>query len=191
MSRIKVTDVMLDLETLGVSSNAAVVAIGAVAMNLNQLLVLDEKFYITINLESAMANGGVVDASTILWWMGQSAEAREATFPQPPYAANQLDIRAALHEFSGWLGLLDRENKHIGIWGDGAAFDNVILANAYVNCGLKPPWGYASNRCFRTMKSLYPDVPWGVNDLPHHALADATNQAVHLVDILKRSAYGY
>ena len=54
-------DVMLDLETMGNGPHAAIIAIGAVKFD-TQAQEIGEKFYTVIDLESAVAHGGVMDA---------------------------------------------------------------------------------------------------------------------------------
>ena len=72
---MKYENVMIDLETMGVNNNAAIIAIGAVAFDFEGNL--GYHFYQTITLQSSVENGGIMDASTVLWWMRQSDEARK------------------------------------------------------------------------------------------------------------------
>lgn len=174
-------DIMLDLETMGTGSNAAIVAIGAVAcFNITKVKPYYRNFYCSVELESSMEAGGKIEASTILWWMQQSHEARAALTDD-----TQRTIREALRMFSEWLAEVSY-NKEVAMWGNGSDFDNVILANAYRNSGMSLPWSFGKNRCFRTMKNLSkhiaaPEVP---NVVKHHALGDAIAQMAHLRDIL-------
>lgn len=166
---------MLDLETMGKSANAAIIAIGAVQFE-NDLVF--EKFYQIIDLASAVDAGGVIDAETVLWWLQQSDEAR-AEFNKD----NKLSIVQALREFQKWCAGLGPK-KDLKIWGNGAAFDNVILKSAYDRLEMITPWHYWNDRCYRTIKSLYPNIPMQGNGTKHNALNDAENQAVHLMKLL-------
>lgn len=167
------TDVMLDLETMGTSANAAIVAIGAVEFDIERTFI-GRKFYAVVNLQSAIENGGVVDGDTIRWWLGQSDEARAAI------RVGDEHINVALIQFSGWL---DPEAR---VWGNGAAFDNVILASAYRRSQIELPWKFWNDRCYRTIKSLHGDVPIERIGTHHNALDDAETQANHLMRILAR-----
>jgi exodeoxyribonuclease VIII len=70
-----VIDVMVDLETMGTSHTAPIIAIGAVVFG-NNATHDNEEFYETISLQSAVDSGAVIQPSTVLWWMQQSDEAR-------------------------------------------------------------------------------------------------------------------
>lgn len=171
--------IMLDLETMGTGRNAAIVAIGAVEFELTKTGgQLGDSFYQCISLESSMAAGGQVDASTVLWWLKQSDAAR-AMFAQP-----SLHHGEALGEFSAWMFNCG-DPKNLRVWGNGASFDNVILASAYRRAGLKLPWNSFNDRCYRTVKSMHPGAPAIQRTGTHHnALDDAVNQANHLIAML-------
>ncbi len=71
------------------------------------------------------------------------------------------------------------------MWGCGSDFDNVVLANAYTMCGLKAPWNFWNNRCYRTIKARYPEVEFERVGVYHRAVDDARSQALHLMKIEK------
>ena len=166
------TDVMLDLETMGTGPDAAIVAIGAVQMDIERGTVGDT-FCATICLRSAVAAGGVMDADTVLWWLRQTGAARQAL------DRDALPIEHALAEFARWLPPKAR------VWGNGADFDNVILARAYHRLGLAQPWGTYSNRCYRTLKAQRRNIEIVRTGTHHHALDDAVSQAQHLLAIME------
>ena len=70
------TEIMLDLETMGLGPDAAIVAIGAVAFDTSTLAIDPCKFFVAVDLESSVRSGGVMDASTVMWWMQQDEVAR-------------------------------------------------------------------------------------------------------------------
>jgi exodeoxyribonuclease VIII len=166
--------VMLDLETLGSGPNAAIIAIGAVRFD-PDLQCIGETFYRVIDLESATQAGGQIDASTALWWLKQTDAAR-AAISQPG-----VPIAEALNDFAGWL---NASKDGPLIWGNGAAFDNVILASAYKRLHNKNPWPHWNDRCYRTLKNLRPEIKLERIGTDHHALDDAMNQARHAITIL-------
>lgn len=168
-------NVMLDLETMGNGPLAAIVAIGAVEFDPDGG-VIGRKFYEVVNLESAVRSGGVMDASTVLWWLQQSDAARSA------FARPGAELPAALQRFAGWL------DPDARVWGNGAAFDNVILASAYRGLSLQVPWKFWNDRCYRTLKSLHPEVEVVRRGTHHNAVDDAESQAVHLMKILRKQA---
>ena len=158
--------IMLDLETLSTRSDAAIVAIGARTMFTKQA----RSFYRPITLNSAVRNGHV-DGDTLAWWFRQSDQARELFND-----AAAVPLPIALSDFSSWLAV----NEEVYVWGNGAAFDNVVLSNAYQKMMLHKPWSFRNDRCYRTIKSLYPDVEMVSTGVKHNALNDATSQAMHL-----------
>ena len=116
-------DVMLDLETMGNGPRAAIVAIGAVEFD-PETGTVGERFYQAVDLATAVSMGGEMDASTVLWWMQQGDEARAA------FAKGGAHLSKALMDFSTWLHERGAPDD-VRVWGNGAAFDNVILASAY------------------------------------------------------------
>lgn len=164
---------MLDLETMGIATNAAIIAIGAVLFDRDQVYET-RAFYEVVNLESATKHGGSVSPSTILWWMQQSAAARGAITEH-----QGLPLPDALNRFSEWLP------QGSWLWGNGADFDNIILAHAFNACEILRPWSFRDNRCYRTLAALHPHIPQSnVNPIQHHAKEDAIYQARHARQIL-------
>lgn len=170
-------DVMIDLETMGNGPSAAIIAIGAVSFDIKEQK-LGAEFYCKISLESSVKAGGVMDASTVLWWLQQSEEAR-AEFKE-----KGAQIHDALHDFQLWMDSLHIDIKERKVWGNGATFDNVILRSAYNNCSMKTPWEYFGDRCYRTVKNMYPHIKMERTGTHHNALDDAKSQAVHLMAML-------
>jgi hypothetical protein len=171
-------DVMLDLETMGNGPNAAIVAVGAIEFDA-ATNTLGQRFYRGVNLETAVAEGGVIDASTVMWWLRQSDEARK------DICGDGLPLRQVLAEFSEWLASL---GEGVKVWGNGAAFDNVILAQAYRRAGMPVPWPHWNDRCYRTVKAMRPDVKMERTGTHHNAIDDATSQATHLMALLTANA---
>ncbi len=172
-------DIMIDLETMGQGPNAAIIALGAVEFDIEKSS-LGRDFYEVVDLQSSIASGGVADASTILWWMKQSDEARKE------FARIGDTLPDVLYDFSMWL-FEAAERSKLCIWGNGATFDNVILSSAYRNAELEQPWMYYGDRCYRTIKNLHPDIKMERQGTYHNALDDAKSQAVHLIAMLNPS----
>lgn len=175
-------DVMIDLETMGNSANAAIVSIGAVFFD-PETKQLGKKFYERVSLRSSHEIGLSIEPDTTLWWMEQPDAARiELTLPG-------MHIEDALIDFSElFLGekTTGKNTQNIRIWGNGAAFDNVILSNAYKKAKIKQPWEFWNDRCYRTMKAMNRDVPFVRTGVAHNALDDAISQANHLMAILDK-----
>ena len=164
--------VMIDLETMGTRPTAPIIAIGAVRFDRTGIT---DKFYMNIDLESAVDIGlAVVDPKTVKWWMTQSDAARSVL------QEDAKGITTALLAFQEWLG---PEAGCEGVWGNGVGFDNVLLSEAYQRLGLTVPWPFWADRCYRTMKNLYPQIELERVGTHHNALDDAASQAAHLIRI--------
>ena len=172
---------MVDLETMGSGPTAAIVSIGCVPFDRESLIVLQDEFYTVVDLESSLKAGLTAESSTILWWMTQSEEARTELFSR-----RRAQLYEALSALRYWMaGLVPAKNDR-KVWGNGAAFDNVILSSAYKAAGLETPWNFWNDRCFRTMKNEFADVPLPDRaGLHHKAVDDARYQAECLVEILR------
>jgi hypothetical protein len=194
-------EIMLDLETMGSQSpNSAIVAIGAVKMDMDVLkmermppeagdhiapqdLFVVSEFYAVLNLDDCIKRGGAVEGDTVMWWLKQSDEARAALWSPAHHK-----VEDALNAYDAWVGA---PTPH---WGNGSDFDNVLLKSMYRRAKRNPPWRYHQSRCFRTLKNLLPkeelnkieaDQPQG-KWTAHNALHDAYRQAYTLFSIARQ-----
>lgn len=174
--------VMLDLETMGNSSTAAIVAIGAVVFNEEGFPTPAREFYATVDLESSVREGMSVDASTVYWWLQQSEEARKALL-----APDKYSLPSALGAFARFIRECPEytKDREVCVWGNGATFDNVILSNAYKLCEMQRPWSYQGDRCYRTVRNLAPRITVESVGVAHNALDDAKYQANVLIAIAR------
>lgn len=173
-------DVMIDLETMGTQPDAAIVAIGAVEFDA-QAGVLGGSRYWRVDLASSVAGGGTIDPGTVLWWMQQEDDARCEV-----WSMLRVTLLKALDELAAWLG--DRpDTNRLCVWGNGAAFDNVILRGAYTRLGRVAPWAWRNDRCYRTLCKLLPHVDGPPREsMDHHAQSDALHQARHAIMLLSQ-----
>lgn len=178
--------IMLDLETLGTKPDAAIISVGMVASKrgLGKEPEILESLDIAIDLDSALASGGIIDAATLMWWMQHEQETARAAYlgyqESHSMAAALVMITKFIHNYAtGTRAPL--------IWGNGSDFDNVVLRNAFDRSGLIVPWNFRQNRCFRTLKNMRPEFMelepefLGVR---HNALDDAMHQTKWLHSIL-------
>lgn len=169
--------VMLDLETLSTRPNAAIIAIGAVAFDPAEERVLTH-FHAGISPRSA-ASYGAMDIDTICWWMQQSDAAGDE------WNGARTSIEA-LCSFRRWLEATEHTFGLLqGVWGNGAAFDNVVLAHAFEAPFGGAPWSHKQDRCYRTLRALFPHIEEPPFEGERHtALADAMHQAKHCMRLL-------
>lgn len=183
---MKQIHIVLDLETMGITQDAAIIEIGMVIFNhtgLDGTANVLEQWSSAIRLESSMKYGGTVDAPTINWWMHTDrTEARDTLL-----VGSQMSLPSALNEIATKILDYSHFDPKPLIWGNGVNFDNAILKSAYERLDVKVPWGVRQDADFRTLKLLYKDVvpePVFVGT-PHIALDDARHEAVWLSQILK------
>ena len=163
--------VMLDLETMSVRSNAAIASIGAVKFEVGTGII--DQFYRTVDLRTCKAVGLHIDPETVEWWNKQSKEARQALLK------DNVSLNQALDDFTEWFG-----RSSLPTWGNGAGFDNVIMENAYQAVGSKRPWRPWEDRCYRTIKNIIQVPADERQGVYHNALDDALHQTRHLLKIL-------
>ena len=175
--------IMLDLETLDTTSSAVVLSIGAVAFD-PYTNALGDKFYVemTEDIAAQQARGRTISGDTVRWWMQQDVQAKRV-FSESIDGVDRANTFEALSRFG--LFVAANGDRDVEMWGNGADFDNAILGSLFDSFGLRKPWSYSRNRCYRTMKNLgigprRPQVREGVH---HNALDDAVTQAAHLQEI--------
>ena len=66
----------------------------------------------------------------------------------------------------------------------------IVAIGAYRACGMPQPWPFWNNRCFRTVKNIFSQVPAPRHGIAHHALDDAERQARHLIAIHHHATQG-
>lgn len=169
--------VMVDLETMSTDSNASIISIGAVKfwLNVKQTeFTPDQLFYTAVSLASSHEAGLHIKADTVMWWLSQEPEARNAF-------KNPVSLASALNAFSRFVNI-----KETFIFGNGAAYDNVVLHNAYKAINLKYPVSYKYDVCYRTLCKLSDSPIPAFEGTKHNALDDAKMQTRHLMEILEK-----
>jgi len=169
------TDIMIDLETLATSTDAAILTIGAVKFDpfgseLKEPAM--ESFYVKVDLDSCDRIGLVTNDDTIAWWASQSKEAQEAAFDPE----GRIQIEDAFQQLYKFCWGAKR------VWSNGSVFDIVICENVFKRINKAIPWQYWQVRDVRTAFDL------GINPqrppvTAHHALEDAWNQAVGIQNV--------
>lgn len=162
--------IMLDLETVDTRPTAAILSIGAVYFDENG--AMHRRYYQAVDVDSCTALGLTSSPSTLEWW-GRQNEAARQVFTDP----SKVYLIPALFAFAEFV------EPGAKVWGNGAAFDNAILANAYAAAGLALPWKFYNDRCYRTVSAFNP-VERVQKGTHHNALDDAISQADHLAGYL-------
>ena len=178
--KTKPTRICVDLETLGTRPGSIIISIGATKFDENG--PYGEPFYMRIDMQSCVDAGMLIDVDTVKWWMKQSDEAR-AEFQKESH-----ELTYVLQAFGEWCDNADAKERdncncaNIELWGNGANFDNSLLKAAYDKVGLEAPWKFWNDRCYRTLKAMYPHIKMPARTGTHHnALDDAISQVNHLI----------
>jgi hypothetical protein len=167
-------DVMLDFETFGNGENKCLSQVGAVYFDSSTGL-LGEEFFMNIDAESHVKRGGIIDASTVYWWLAQSDEARKSILADP-----RIDVVEAMTALNDFLAPAAR------IWSH-ATFDFVTLTETLRKLGIKPKFSYRAGLDLRTLSYLAGiTVDKTAREGVHHnGLDDAKHQVKYAVEALK------
>lgn len=163
--------VMLDLETLGTRPGDTILSIGAVQFDEEGL---GATFYRTISIQSSKDLGFKAQKSTIEWWDKQDPDVKAEAF------GGVVGIENVLTEFNIWLP------QEARVWGNGANFDNVLLAAAYRITKQEAPWKFWNDRCYRTFSAHFLTERVERTGKHHNALDDAKTQAERLIHMAKK-----
>jgi len=160
-------NIMLDMETMGHHSDAAIVSIGAVKFDL-ETGKTGEEFYRDISLKSCTELGLTIDAETVMWWLKQNYNARKKIVE-----GHNIAILKALQEFQEFC-----DSKNFKIWANSPSFDCVILRNAYNKAKMFAPWQFWNERDVRTLAALKPQILANFPDVgvAHNAIDDCKYQ---------------
>lgn len=174
---MKNTNVMIDLETLGTTSRAPIISIGAVLFSFDTphdepILPTNQTFYRRINWDSAMEDRRV-DADTIKWWMQQDDKAKEEVLLDA-----DTEIADVLWELHDWMP------EDIRAWGNGASFDISMLEDMYYQLKYDDllPWKHWNVRDMRTLVWMAEELTGAskkdieFDGVEHNALHDAIHQ---------------
>ena len=175
------THLMVDVESMGKKPDAPIVSIGAVFFDPASGQTGPE-FYKVISLESAMEWGGVPDASTIIFWLKATPEARSEIVMD-----DAIPLDDALLQFKDFIAENAANGKDsVQVWGNGASFDNILLKDSYDRTGIPCPWKHWNNRDVRTIVELGKAVGYTpryeipFEGEPHKAISDARHQVKYV-----------
>jgi len=165
---------MVDLETLATTPNAAILTIGAVTFDPNSTKIYNE-FYRRVELESLDALDTYIDDATLEWWSKQDQAAQDEAFDPE----GREPIRNVLDDFYKFCLGSSR------FWSHGAAFDIVILEYYFRKINKPFPWNFWDVRDTRTIFDLGmdPEMPQANK---HNALEDAKRQAIGVQNMMRK-----
>lgn len=170
--------IMIDLETLSVRPDAAIIQIGAVLFEpVHGGKILNDQPF---NQYVAIQDGtGSIDHDTLVWWLRQP---NAKTLADGLENANPLaTVLENFIEFPQQIPGLSWETIG-GVWAKPSTFDLAVLSSAFSKFGEEPPWEHWKTRCAKTVFELVGGTPkvdeTGLQS--HDALDDAVKQAMQL-----------
>lgn len=170
-------DIMIDLETLGLTHNAKLLSIGACCFDITILSTREElakdAFYVNVDTRSYAQVDGLFSetASTLKFWKEQPQEAKQVL------EADKLSFHEAVQYFLSW-----RPRRPMSVWANSPSFDLEILKyHARVIGSTSLLWDFREERDFRTLKAMHTAkfgaVAQNTQGIKHYALDDTVNQA--------------
>jgi len=167
--------VMIDLETMGLTPDSAIVSIGAVLFDPRYNIAEAGTFYRELDWES---QGRKIDRETLTWWEGQSSEARAALGGLDDLGEVLTDLAARLP-------------KDARVWANGPSFDIAMLEHAYRQHHIEVPWKHYNVRDCRTVLDMFENSRGGLNrslatKVTHNALNDAKLQSSHITEMWRK-----
>lgn len=186
----KMQDAMIDLESIGVETDAALTQISAVQFNpfTGQM---GSEFNRVIDLKSSLDAGLSISAGSIKFWLTHPSVTQEArdvvmskTGDQEP-ALPEDSLSSVLADFKKWI----KENDIRYIHGNGSASDNVWVRSAYKAIEMEPAFTFRDDICFRSLKTMAKRTGWKDEvefiGVVHNGIDDAKHQVHVLSSILE------
>jgi hypothetical protein len=170
------SDIMIDIETLGTRPGCVILTLGAVKFNPFSLDAPGPGLYVRPDVDEQIAKGREVQEDTMLWWMQQAEDVREEALGE--------DARITVEEMYRQLNrfLVGSNN----IWCQGPAFDMVIIENLYRQYGWPTPWQFWQIRDSRTLFGVHGDPRVKGKVGLHNALEDCVSQATAVQQVYNK-----
>lgn len=172
-------NIMIDLETLGLKQDAAIISIGAAKFNIETGEIL-KIYHANIKWESSLKYGNA-EPNTVAWWQEQTGPAKEA-LTKPA----QEEMTLVIANFISWMGM------DPVVWGNGACFDIAKLEHYFEKVGEPHPWNFKNTRDVRTIDYLGKNIfNYGLSNrefvgVKHHPVDDAVNTAKYVSEIYQQ-----
>ena len=170
-------NIMMDIETLDTRHTALVLSIGLARFDKTGV---KSAMYFVMQHEDQEEMGRTISEATVAWWNKQSDTAKQVI---TDCRENPIETHHSLLLVKDWMGVDPI------VWGNGADFDNAIVASLYHDFETEVPWKHWNSRCYRTLKNLCPQTV--IDHMParrgthHNALDDAIYQAECAIQLLK------
>ena len=167
-------DLMIDIETLSLKPNAAIISMGYLMFNPEKGKNFTHETLVVID-QGEDFNGRDVNWDTIKFHLSLVEETHQYLLGD-----ESTSLERALDDLSDYI----KKHKPKNIWANGICFDIGILEDAYNQLGITIPWKFNKVRDARTLYKFC-EVDWEAakrktKGNAHNPLYDARVQA-HLV----------
>lgn len=177
---------VVDIETASRKPSAAILSVGCVVVDVLQGVEV-ARFYSRCDMDSQL--GRDQDMDTLDWWDNVRKDHPEAYDEAFCIEIERSPLDMVLTGLDCFLACHFGDDKR-QVMGNGPEFDNVILAHAYEQLGLKQPWHYGGNQSLRTvvlmgrlLLGIDPKYDLEFEGVRHHALYDALHEARYLLAV--------
>jgi len=171
---------MIDIETLDILPQAAVLSIGVVYIDHD--LNMSDELYIKLDIDEQLGLGSnyfTYNLDTLAWWDSQPAHVRDNTF------GGTTSIADACKQ----MYMFFKKRPKAMYVARGNDFDFPIIDNLFRQSGRGgKPWKFYHQMDYRTMCNFFPPEFYNLpeeNDAQHDALSDAKYQARGMIKMLK------
>lgn len=192
---INITDIMIDVETLGLAVTAPIIQIGAVGFD-RRTGKTRHKLLVNIEFEDAIQNG-TIEGGSLEWWFSQDEQARESLF-----SGDSVSLKEALLQLSRFFDMVSGEgDEPLKVWACGVVFDIGKIEHQMTRLSVPIPWDFRDIRDTRTIEDISPisralAIEHTTGNLSqcsiaHNALDDCLWQIGYLVPMLNRITEDY
>lgn len=147
-------DVMLDIETLGVSDDSQVIQISAGAFHLEEPVnSIEDMGTFDVVLDLSTLGGTLsIEQGTLSFWTGdpENAKVLHRMLQEDTGVTEGIMVK----KFHEWLKKLSKAYEDVRVWGNGIIFDNVKVENLFKKYDLVSPIRFYNHRDVRTIVEL-------------------------------------
>lgn len=165
------TQICVDLTTLSLKQNAAIVSIAATKFTLTDGVL--DSFIVNIDPITCRDIGLHIDKQTIEFWKSQPSEITDK------WKNDQEPIKTALQQLSDFVG-----KSNCPVWANPSYFDLIILENAYNSVEYKNPFFRMHWNCISTLSHLFPDVELELSS-KYDSETTVLDQTNYILNLLK------
>lgn len=153
MTKLDFIDIMVDIETLGITKGSTFTQVAAVAFDVRtgnriELPGLNNEFNQFIQLDLIPEDKYVFDDDTLEFW--NKNEHNRKLYQEFLDRKSGLSEEDVIRNFMNWLIQFKEQCKELTLWGNGIVFDNVKIAEKCESYGINYEIAFYNERDVRT-----------------------------------------